>query len=413
MNTKNEKAKKGICFITMNMSENCNLNCTYCFVRKSNPLNEARHMDRRTALAAVDFLAGASGDHDCCQIRFFGGEPLLNFDTIRETLSYARGVFGRLGKTVVFSLATNGTIMRDEVKRFLKDEDVKVSISIDGDGVAHDINRKLPNSEGSFRLIEPHLGDFLEIDPNALIVTTMTSSNTGIYRTFEFLHARGYRNFRTELVSTIDRGIRVGEEEIVRLTGNYDALADYYTGLLKAGDRVNINDFTKFIWRMIAEETVQYYCGAGKYYVNISSDGRLYVCHRFISNGDFIVGNVFDGITNEARMESVVPSVDDKPRCRECGIKDLCGGGCAYDTYIMFRDFFVTEEIRCRLMECQINNARKILHDLGDRRGEALQGAYDIFRRSYLSTERKGEDISGRIAGIALPEKFEPLRVKK
>ena len=315
--------------LVMNVSHSCNLRCDYCYADGGSYRGEKELMSSEVAIALVDFLLEAADD-DKVMITFFGGEPLLNTDAIEAAV--ARGIekSDAMGKEIDFGLTTNGTLLNEDVIRFVASHDIKLTVSIDGQRDAHDRHRKFLNGGGSYDMLVSSLPKLLKtgwIPARA----TLTRHNLDVVAIIDHLFDLGFSQVGFAPVDSADEEFGLGEPEMEQLLEGFETLADRF---LEAALRGKIYGFTNIINMMTLfhqGDAKVLPCGAVLKLMCASPVGDFQLCHRFAGNNEFNVGSVRDGIEDQRRrrlLESVM--VGSKPTCRACWAKHICGGGCHF-----------------------------------------------------------------------------------
>lgn len=324
--------------VTLGLTNNCNLNCTYCFEGVKN----RGVMPPDVAKRAVDwvFRDDVSGPANSVDISFFGGEPLLQFDTIKTVVPYARKRAAQLGKSVTFGITTNGTLFKRDVAKFWIDNDLGVLLSCDGTRTAHDASRKTRKGGGSYRMLEKNMEHILAASKNRDVRMTVTQQ-TSRYIADGVRHLSGL-GFESIAVFHTEEG-GWSETELLEHEKGFFEIGDFLVEKIEQGADIRINPLEGRIKALLSgEKSLENgCCGAGRNYLGIGVDGTLYPCHRFVTaesfKGAFPIGNIKKGIEENRRM----PFIRLKKKlllgcdmeCEECDLLGICSGGCLAANY--------------------------------------------------------------------------------
>ncbi len=362
---KDEKSPvKALC---LHMAHTCNLNCEYCFAAQGKYSAEASRgkpalMSFEVAKAAIDFLIGNSGTRHNLEVDFFGGEPLLNWEVVKQTVAYARSVEKGAGKNFRFTLTTNGVLLDDEVTDFCNREMNNVVLSLDGRREVHDRFRKHYDGRGSYDEIVPKFQRFVERrgGRSYYVRGTFTHMNTDFTEDLFHMASLGFRELSMEpVVCAPGDPYALTEEDLPILFGQYDLLAREMLKRESEGDPITFYhymvDLTEgpCIYKRIAG------CGSGFEYMAVTPWGELFPCHQFVNDPSYSLGSVWDGVTNQALSDKFrACNVYSHPECEECWARLWCSGGCAANAYHATGDIGGVYEYGCRLfrhrMECAI-----------------------------------------------------------
>ncbi len=350
---------KSLC---LHVSHDCNLRCRYCFAGTGRFGGERQLMTAETAKQAVDFLLDVSGPRQFCEIDFFGGEPLLNFPVVRETVLYAREAAEKKGKQVSLTLTTNGMLLDEEVRKFLRDCDIKLVLSLDGRPGVNDYMRPTAAGGGSYREILPKFKAMVDDlgGENYYIRGTYTRHNLDFASDIAHMLDCGFTELSVEpVVAPPDAVYALTEEDYPRLAAEYDRLVDFYLEYWERGIPFNFFHFNVSLEQGPCLSKRLRGCGAGFEYLAVTPAGELYPCHQFVGEREFYLGNVERGITNTAVSERFRQAhIFNKPECRQCWARFYCSGGCNANAYQQNRDLFKPYKVGCLIqkkrLECAI-----------------------------------------------------------
>ncbi|MCD7708339.1 MAG: thioether cross-link-forming SCIFF peptide maturase, partial [Clostridiales bacterium] len=310
---------KALC---LHIAHDCNLACRYCFAEEGEYHGRRALMDYETGRQALDFLIANSGNRRNLEVDFFGGEPLLNFDVVKRLVEYGRQQEAAHGKHFRFTLTTNGVLLSDEVMDFANREMDNVVLSIDGRKEVHDRMRPFRNGSGSYDLIVPKFQKMADSrnQERYYVRGTYTHYNTDFSNDVLHLADLGFKQISVEpVVAQPTDDYALTEDDLPALFAEYDRLAAEMVRREREG-----NGFTFFHFMIDLEGGPCVYkrlsgCGSGTEYLAVTPWGDLYPCHQFVGNEDFLMGNVWDGVKNEAlRGEFKKCNVYSKEKCRDC-----------------------------------------------------------------------------------------------
>ena len=322
--------------LILTVTEDCNLGCLYCYH------NDGKRPDRRseimtpeTARKSIDFLFENSGDLRKVVIVFFGGEPFLNFDLIASSVEYAREKAD--GREVDFAVTTNGTLLTDEVARFVEENKIGVTVSIDGVGDVHDRYRRFPDGSPSFGAIEKKLADFLQIVESRPVVAraTVVRDHADLARTADQLLDLGFAEVGFAPVTTKDATYQLGRDEMNRLLAEFEALSGRFLDVAERGDLFGFSNLIDLLVVLHEGEVKSHPCGAGIGLLAVDPTGRLYLCQRLTGNGRPCLGDVFEGLDRAEVDEFRKQAEEEREKfCGSCWTKAVCAGGCYHEALV-------------------------------------------------------------------------------
>ena len=349
---------KALC---LHIAHDCNLACRYCFAEEGEYHGRRALMSYETGKAALDFLIANSGSRRNLEVDFFGGEPLMNFEVVKQLVAYGREQEKLHDKHFRFTLTTNGVLLNDDIMEFANREMDNVVLSIDGRKEVHDHMRPFRKGAGSYDLIVPKFQKFVKSrnQEKYYVRGTYTHFNTDFSKDVLHLADLGFKQISVEPVvaeETDDYAIK--EEDLPVLFKEYDDLAAEMVRRNKAG-----NGFNFFHFMIDLEGGPCVYkrlsgCGSGTEYLAVTPWGDLYPCHQFVGNEKFLMGNVHDGVVNTGLQEEFkCCNVYAKEKCRDCFARFYCSGGCAANAYNFHGDILKTYETGCELQKKRVECA--------------------------------------------------------
>lgn len=349
---------KALC---LHIAHDCNLACKYCFAEEGEYKGGRALMSLEVGKRALDFLIENSGNRRNLEVDFFGGEPLMNFDVVKELVRYGREQEKLHNKNFRFTLTTNGILLNDEVMEFVNSEISNVVLSIDGRKEVNDRMRPSRNGKGSYDLILPKYLKLAESrkQTNYYVRGTFTHHNLDFAEDVKHLAELGFRQISVEpVVAPPEEDYAITEEDLPILFEEYDKLAEYILKRRKEGKDFN---FFHFMIDLSGGPCVAKRlsgCGSGTEYLAVTPWGDLYPCHQFVGIPEYLMGNVFEGIKRtDIREEFKGCNVYSKEKCRGCFAKFYCSGGCAANSYNFHGSIHDAYDIGCKLQKKRVECA--------------------------------------------------------
>ncbi len=350
---------KALC---LHIAHDCNLACKYCFAGKGEYCGDKALMSFEVGKRALDFLIENSGTRRNLEVDFFGGEPLMNFDVVKQLVAYAREQEKIHNKNFRFTLTTNGVLLSDEVIEFANKEMYNVVLSLDGRKETNDRLRVSRNGKGSYDMIVPRFQKMAELrhQEGYYVRGTYTHYNTDFAEDILHIADLGFKQVAMEpVVADPKEDYALKEEDLPVLLNQYDILAKEMLRRSRGGD-----GFTFFHYMIDLTGGPCIYkrisgCGVGTEYMAVTPWGDLYPCHQFVGNEKFKLGDVFNGIQNqELRDEFKLCNVYARKECHDCFAKMFCSGGCTANAYHSTGSLTGTYKLGCDLhrkrIECAI-----------------------------------------------------------
>lgn len=352
---------KALC---LHICHDCNLRCQYCFADEGAYHSRREFMSLETAKRAVDFLIENSGHRKILEMDFFGGEPLMNFDVVKQTVYYAKERAAACGKKFLFTLTTNGLLLNGEIADFLNEEMENVVLSLDGRKEVHDAVRKTANGKGSFDYVIENIRNFVKIrgDKHYYVRGTFTAKNLDFSKDVLFMADNGFDSISMEPVVTDIKDLEITKEMLPRVCEEYDALCDKYLEYHAKGKGFNFFHFNVDLEGGPCLSKRVSACGAGNEYFSVTPNGDIYPCHQFAGEKDFLMGNVFEGKLNETiRGKFKNSCLFTRKKCENCFAKFICSGGCSANNYHFNGDINEPYDVTCEMMKKRTENAMHIL----------------------------------------------------
>lgn len=356
--TRRPTVVKALC---LHIAHDCNLACKYCFAEEGEYHGRRELMSFEVGKAALDFLIANSGHRRNLEVDFFGGEPTLNFQVVKDLVAYGRQQEKIKDKHFRFTLTTNGVLLNDEIIEFANREMDNVVLSIDGRKEVNDRMRPFRGGQGSYEVIVPKFQKFADSrDQERYYVRgTFTRNNLDFSKDVLHLADLGFRQISVEPVvaeETDDYAIR--EEDIPQICDEYDALAKELVKRKKEGRAFNFFHFMIDLEGGPCVAKRLSGCGSGTEYLAVTPWGDLYPCHQFVGKDAFLMGNVFEGLKRTDIRDSFKGcNVYSKEKCKSCFARFYCSGGCAANSYNFHGNIHDTYDIGCALQKKRVECA--------------------------------------------------------
>jgi len=326
--------------IEMNISEDCNLRCIYCCVGQGGfgadqgNGRQRKLMDREVARRSIDMLFEESSGASEVHIRFFGGEPLLNWPVIVQSVQCAEKQAERVGKKVSFSIVVNGTLLNESIIQFLHEHHFWVQISIDGTPEMHDACRVDAQGKGSYQRTVAFVPELLKTlgQKNVQVRGTITHNEPDMIKAFNHLWEIGFLAPELHPVTGHNPEYGMTIQDYIRFNEAADKLARW--ALKSDSSQINqyLSLFLTYITSLMTQSTRRPPCGAGRNMVGISVDGSILPCTDMVGkhHNSLQLGDVYTGLRRDKKKEYLdIVDVDHKLGCKSCWARYLCGGACA------------------------------------------------------------------------------------
>lgn len=350
---------KALC---LHVAHDCNLKCQYCFAEEGEYHGHRSLMSYEVGKKALDYLAMNSGNRRNLEVDFFGGEPLMNFDVVKDLVAYGRSLEEPYKKKFRFTITTNGVLLNDDIADFINKEMHNVVLSIDGRKDVNDKMRPTPNKKGSYDLIMPKFKKLAESrnQNNYYVRGTFTHHNLDFANDVLHLADEGFKQISIEPVVTADQiDYALTNDDIEPLKAEYEKLAMEMLKKKEAGEDFNFFHFMIDLSQgpCVAKRLAG--CGSGVEYLAVTPEGDLYPCHQFVGMDEFKLGTVDEGIINTDKQAMFKGcNVYAKEDCQDCWARFYCSGGCSANSYNFHGDILKNYELGCELerkrMECAI-----------------------------------------------------------
>ena len=351
---------KALC---LHVAHDCNLRCKYCFAATGDFGVKRTLMSTETGKKAIDFIINASGNRRNIEIDFFGGEPLMNFDVVKEITAYAIEKGREFNRNFRFTLTTNALLLNEEHKGFINEHIGNLVMSIDGRQEVNDRMRFRVDGSGTYGTILPKIMDMADSrDQDRYYVRgTFTRENKDFSKDVLHLADLGFKQISIEpVVASKDSGYDIREEDLPQLLEEYEKLAKEYVKRYKEGKGFNFFHFMIDLEQGPCAVKRLKGCGSGREYVAVTPEGDIFPCHQFVGMDDFKIGNV--NIGNELNRTVIdrfkASNIMSNEACKDCWAKFYCSGGCAANAFQFNGDLGKPYAIACELekkrVECSL-----------------------------------------------------------
>ncbi|NLU40924.1 MAG: thioether cross-link-forming SCIFF peptide maturase [Firmicutes bacterium] len=363
----NDRPLKAVC---LHAAHACNLACSYCFVADAwrrrqggsqPPFGDAALMPPEVGKAAVDLMIRESGAVKQLEVDFFGGEPLLNFDSVVQIADYALEAAARANKSVHFSLTTNAVGITPEIVEYMDRMHFSVILSIDGRPETHDRWRRFPDGTSSHARVAAGISEYLERTGvrDYYVRGTYTRANLDFAKDVAYLLGLGIDRISMEpVVGSPESEYGIGTHDLPAVRREYELLVTEYRSARRAGRPFEFFHFNLGALTGQCHERRLMGCGAGNQYLAVTPSGDLYPCHQFVGDTGLRLGDVWSGVTRldvADRFRGV--GVLEKPRCRRCWARYLCSGGCHAAAYKASGRIDGVDEVACGITKMRLEAA--------------------------------------------------------
>ncbi|QZY57052.1 thioether cross-link-forming SCIFF peptide maturase [Crassaminicella profunda] len=339
----------------LHVAHDCNLRCKYCFASQGDFKGQRSLMSEEVGKRALDFLIENSGNRKNLEVDFFGGEPLMNFEVVKNLVEYGRSIEKPAGKHFRFTITTNGVLLNDENMD-------NVVLSIDGRKEVNDYMRYAVNGTGSYDIIVPKFLKMAKMrnGKDYFVRGTFTRKNLDFSKDVLHLADLGFDSTSIEPVVTEDKyDYALKEEDLDTIFEQYEILAKEYVKRRKEGNGFSFFHFMLDLNQGPCVIKKLSGCGAGSEYLAISPEGDVYPCHQFVGNEDFYMGNVLKkDVDTSVTADFGQAHVYNKEKCKDCWAKFYCSGGCHANAYNFNKDIHKPYELGCEMekkrIECSL-----------------------------------------------------------
>jgi uncharacterized protein len=364
--------------MVLNVTNQCNLACTYCYEYSEDKIvdtengKKPKFMTDETARQSVEFMLKESGDNPVAHLTFFGGETLMNFPVLQRTIAYARQRARETGKIVDFSLTTNATLLKPEIVEFLVENDVGVTISIDGPPDVQDKFRVFKNGAGSYDVVAPKIKDLISKHRRRPIGArvTLTSGTLDVKRIFRHLTEEvGFQEIGFAPATTAPKhDYSITDEGFDTLLGQFRELAEEFLEAAVENRHHAFSNVKETLGEIHKGMSKAYPCGAGLGLMGVATDGDVALCHRFAGSDAHKLGTVADGIDRIAQRSFLEKHhIDEKTDCSKCWARPICSGGCYHEAHTRHGDTTKANLHYCEWIRGWTDICLKVYAELSER----------------------------------------------
>jgi len=333
--------------LVMNITNQCNLSCTYCYEfgadKIATPEGKAKYMDMETARASVDFLLAQSTGRQGVHITFFGGETLMNFPLLKDVVAYAKEKASAQGRSVDFSLTTNATLLTPAIISFLSENEIGVTVSMDGPPELQDKRRVFKNGKGSYKTIEPRIRALIANHRTRAITArvTLTDGVTDVLRIYKHLkHDIGFAEVGfAPVTTTTKQEYSIEDQDMDSVLEQFQTLAEEWLEYALRGEMHGFSNVSDTIGELIQGVNKSHPCGAGLGLVGVGPSGDIAPCHRFADADSHTLGHISTGIDRQKQSDFLTRGhINAKYDCQTCWARPLCAGGCHHEAFVRYGD---------------------------------------------------------------------------
>ncbi|MFL6415538.1 MAG: quinohemoprotein amine dehydrogenase maturation protein [Bryobacteraceae bacterium] len=333
--------------LVLNLTNQCNLSCQYCYEfgedKVATPEGKKKFMDLESAKASVDFLLEQSAGRHSVHITFFGGETLMNFPLLKQVVGYATERAASQGRFIDFSLTTNATLLSPSIIEFLSENQIGVTVSMDGPPELHDKLRVFANGRGSYDIIEPRVRALIQNHKTRPIAArvTLTAGVTDVTRIYRHLkedlgfHEVGF----APVTTSSNRLYAIGETGMNNVLGQFRILAQEYLQYALRGELHGFSNVSDTLSELCQGVNKSHPCGAGLGLLGVGPSGDIAPCHRFVDSDEHSMGNIASGLDREKQADFLNRGhINAKYDCHTCWARPLCAGGCHHEAFVRYGD---------------------------------------------------------------------------
>lgn len=358
MINKRNPVVKALC---LHIAHDCNLKCKYCFAEEGEYHGKRELMTTEVGKKAIDFLIKASGTRKNLEVDFFGGEPLMNFQVVKNIVEYARSLEKENNKNFRFTITTNGILLNDEIQKYINENMHNVVLSVDGRQSVHDKMRPCANGKGSYDIVMPKYKKLADSrnQTDYYVRGTFTRHNLDFGKDVFHLADEGFKQISVEpVVADLSEDYAIQSEDLPSIFAEYEKLACDIVERRKNGEWFNFFHYMIDLTGGPCVTKRLVGCGSGTEYLAVTPTGDLYPCHQFVGIEQFKMGTVDTGVEKpEIREQFENCNVYSKPACKKCWARFYCSGGCVANSYNTHGDLISPYEIGCEMQKKRIECA--------------------------------------------------------
>jgi len=337
--------------LELNIAQRCNMRCIYCYGDQGTYRNPG-FMNQKIAGSVLDWISENRRFAKKVSIIFFGGEPLLNFKLLKWIVTNCRERTASSGQKFRFAITTNGSFFRSEIVDFLNQHRFSVTVSLDGDSAVQNRNRPFKNGALSYQKIAPDIVNFLKTrNGQAFARATLAAGFNGLQPILGTLQKLGFKRYDYAMVSGAGtKPFLLTDRDFATLLADLEIVCEKYLQEFCNNGGVSSPRILALIQALKSKKPVQYFCGAGKGMLAVSSSGEIFPCHRFVGWKKMQMGTITN-YSDSARDSYFNLSVAQSQICKDCWVRNLCGGGCMYENMVYSGNLLTPNTRHCLEMK--------------------------------------------------------------
>jgi len=341
------------------MTRQCNFACTYCFEGQSS-VSPQPYITPETALKAFRWIKKISPERKRIEADFFGGEPLLYFDQVKEIIEQSEALTKETKQEYIFSLTTNASLLTPDRLEFLNNHHISLIVSLDGEEAYQNKCRRFGNRQGTFSEVWPSIVQLMKTrDSGYYIRGTYTHQTLSFADQVKWMYEHGIQKISFEPAVSPNSDLGIQEQDLPRIKQEYEKLAAWYITQKQADPALSFYHFELDLPNGVCVEKLMTSCGAGVEYLSLAPDGSLYPCHQFDGNQAYCLGNIHEDSLDLEMVERFrhMTHLSNKTACATCWAKYLCGGGCLANNLMMNGSLETPFQIGCEIQKMRLEAA--------------------------------------------------------
>lgn len=367
------REENNISVIELHVNDKCNFRCDYCYLKTSGIEYLDNEMPREVASQSVDLLVDSLPQRGTGVIKFFGGEPFLSYGLMKFVVAYGRQRAAEQSKSVEFTVNTNGALLNEERMQWIRENHVRVTISLDGNEASNDRFRTYERGGGTYKVVIKKAKQFLETLGYLNLRSTVTDGGFELKDSMlEFAEMGPKVKFMTDCNLVGPQHVTHADAE--KLNEELSDLAKLWIERIKKGEKIMHGNLVDPMMRAFYSVKTPYRCGAARTLVGIGPTGKVYPCHRFIDVEAVEMGTVQDGLDGRQREEFIENRVEAKEPCNRCWARYFCGGGCAFNNFFTNANIRDTNSVHCKVFRHQVKLALYMYTELHRAHNERVSG---------------------------------------
>lgn len=349
---------KALC---LHVAHDCNIRCAYCFASQGDFKGDRSLMSFEVGKKALDLLVEHSANRRNLEVDFFGGEPLMNFEVVKQLVAYGRSLEAEHNKNFRFTITTNGVLLNDEIMDYINTHMSNVVLSIDGRKEVNDKMRYTIAGGGTYDIIVEKFKKLVEKreGKSYYVRGTFTANNLDFSKDVLHMADLGFKSTSVEpVVAKPTDSYAITEVHLDVLKSEYERLAEEMIARNNTDKEFSFFHFALDMSQGPCVVKRLSGCGAGSEYLAVTPEGDIYPCHQFVGDEHFKMGNVMAGILDFGLSNQFKNAhVYNKEKCRSCWAKFYCSGGCHANAHNFNNDIYIPYDIGCELEKKRIESS--------------------------------------------------------